>query len=524
MKTHQSLFQSLPGTTVLSPAPSQYLLDTGAGTTKPCGVIVVKDISALPAILKICNEEKVHLWPIAAGKNFGYGTALPVQSDGWILDLSGLKHIEFNSESGIVTIQPGVTQGDLYEYLSRHNLPYMVPTTGAGPNGSILGNALDGGYGLNPVNDHFDAITSVCGFWGSGEPFNGTFEELETHPTLCSWKKAIGPIWTGLFHQSNLGIVTSAKLTLVRRSPSFKIIVFQFKSEGDFWRSMQGIRDALDFCPSLKSISFNSQLRAGITAVSLSKIESLKQTDIKAAEAELLEEIQQSYKYKWVGLAPLYGTKNALAGTVRDIKKLIPLAKILAIDESTIKLASKVKAYLPLKLQSQVTVLENAYDLTTGTPNPEFLSLAYARTIKRKIPDRTSNPARDGCGVLWYAPLLPLKPSVLDDMFYGEVQQILHKYGFLSLLAISTRSGCIGTATIPILFDKSDSLETEKAKNCLKELVETGLRLGFPPYRWGSQEMGALHASALNNEKGPWASLKEAFDPNNIIAPGRYLK
>lgn len=524
MTTPQSLLQSLSGIQLLAPAPAQYLQDTGAGTTSPYGVIVVKNAAALPSVLKICNETKSHLWPIAAGKNFGYGTALPAQAGGWILDLSELKDIEFDTESGIATIGPGVTQGDLYAYLASRNLQFMVPTTGAGPNGSILGNALDGGYGLNPVNDHFDAITSVSGLWGSGEPFNGTFDELNVHPGLRSWKKAIGPLWTGLFHQSNLGVVTSASIALIRRSPNFKIIVFQFENEGDFWASMPGIRDALDFCPSLKAISFNSQLRAGITAVSLSKMESLKQTDIRMAEAELLAEVRKSYKYKWVGLAPLYGTKKALEGTVKDIKKLIHRAKILAIDESTIKLASKVKQYLPLKLQSQVTVLENAYDLTTGIPNPEFLSLAYARDASRRVPDRISNPARDGCGVLWYAPLLPLNASTVSDMFYGEIQQILHRHGFLSLLALSTRSGNVGTATIPILFDKSDSLETERAKKCLQELIETGLSLGFPPYRWGSQEMGALHASALNNEKGPWASLKEAFDPNNIIAPGRYLK
>ncbi len=82
-----------------------------------------------------------------------------------------------------------MNQRDLADFLDRHGLDYLVPTTGVGPNGSILGNALDGGYGLTPIADHFDALSSNSGYWGNGQPFGHTLTML------------VVPTWPGDGHQ-----------------------------------------------------------------------------------------------------------------------------------------------------------------------------------------------------------------------------------------------------------------------------------------------------------------------------------
>ena len=58
-------------------------------------------------------------------------------------------------------MQPGVTQHQLYEYLKKFGSKHMVPVTGAGVFGSILGNAIDRGYGITPYCDHFLSITEM---------------------------------------------------------------------------------------------------------------------------------------------------------------------------------------------------------------------------------------------------------------------------------------------------------------------------------------------------------------------------
>jgi hypothetical protein len=54
----------------------------------------------------------------------------------------------------VVTLEPGVTQARLHEFLCDGKYPYLVPVTGAGPNCSIVGNAIERGYGITPWVDH----------------------------------------------------------------------------------------------------------------------------------------------------------------------------------------------------------------------------------------------------------------------------------------------------------------------------------------------------------------------------------
>ena len=49
----------------------------------------------------------------------------------------------------------------LWEYLDKHDWPWMVPVNGAGPNCGILSNALERGYGITPITEHFEAVTAI---------------------------------------------------------------------------------------------------------------------------------------------------------------------------------------------------------------------------------------------------------------------------------------------------------------------------------------------------------------------------
>jgi FAD/FMN-containing dehydrogenase len=113
-------------------------------------------------IVRIANNCQVPLYTISTGHNWGYGSALPVRDGCVILDLSRMDRIlDMDVELGLVTLEPGVTQKQLYDYLESRNLNFFVPTTGAGPTASIVGNALERGFGMTPEEDHFRAITSI---------------------------------------------------------------------------------------------------------------------------------------------------------------------------------------------------------------------------------------------------------------------------------------------------------------------------------------------------------------------------
>ncbi|RYZ83239.1 MAG: FAD-binding protein, partial [Moraxellaceae bacterium] len=96
--TFYSAILTLPGIEVLTRegAANAYGADTGASDRLPKGAIIVKEADAIEAILALANTYKVPLWPISGGRNFGYGTALPVDARSYILDLSNLKRINID--------------------------------------------------------------------------------------------------------------------------------------------------------------------------------------------------------------------------------------------------------------------------------------------------------------------------------------------------------------------------------------------------------------------------------------------
>ena len=90
----------------------------------------------------------------------------------------------------------------------QNNLPFLVPVTGAGPSCSLLGNALERGYGITPHSDHFAAVTALRAVLPSGEIYQSAIAEAGGKDVDYAYKWGVGPYLDGIFTQSSLGIVT----------------------------------------------------------------------------------------------------------------------------------------------------------------------------------------------------------------------------------------------------------------------------------------------------------------------------
>ena len=111
--------------------------------------------------VQIANRFGTPIYPISTGKNWGYGSRVPVRN-GVSLDLGRLNRIlDFDEELAYVTIEPGVTQRQLHEFLSAQRSRLWMDATGASPDCSIIGNTLERGFGHTPMGDH---CGSACGF------------------------------------------------------------------------------------------------------------------------------------------------------------------------------------------------------------------------------------------------------------------------------------------------------------------------------------------------------------------------
>jgi len=100
-----------------------------------------------------CNGFAVH--PYSRGANLGYGGKEPYASNCIALDLSEFKRISYyKKSSGHITVEPGVSQEAISEFLIKNGDIHIHDTTGAPKFASVIGNYLERGFGHTPLAEH----------------------------------------------------------------------------------------------------------------------------------------------------------------------------------------------------------------------------------------------------------------------------------------------------------------------------------------------------------------------------------
>lgn len=116
-------------------------------------VVSPRDVEEVQAIMRLCNEFEIPVWPFSIGRNVGYGGAAPRVPGSLGMDLGRNmnKILEVNVEGAYALVEPGVTFFDLHNYLVENNLRDKlwidVPDLGGG---SVLGNTVERGVGYTP--------------------------------------------------------------------------------------------------------------------------------------------------------------------------------------------------------------------------------------------------------------------------------------------------------------------------------------------------------------------------------------
>lgn len=500
------------------------------------GAIIVNDVTALSSIIKTANENKLKLHPVSSNKNWGYGS-IRVQQGAerlFLLDLGALKKIHpTKKDLGLITIEPGVTQQDLFEYLEANDWPYMVPVTGAGPTCSLISNALERGYGITPYTDHFYACTSLKGYFPhpdlAEKPWCSAVSELDTSGDDLidkTFKWGLGPYVDGLFTQSNLGIVTEMTLRLAKKPSGFSAFYIQIFDNDKFEMAVQFIRDLLESQSGMVG-SINLMDKRRLVSMTCQN-PNLTQQPIPPLSDEQVNKLAKEKRLpEWMIVGSIYGDPPVVSYVKKYIKKEgKKLGRILYSDSLLLKFASSFTR-LPLNfipvfkdIKTQLTSLQEGVEIMLGKPNQVALPLPYWRNPEKQgNKQQILNPSADNCGLLWYAPLIPMNPIALQK-FVSFVRETMLSYGLDPLITFTNlKYDCIDS-TVPLVFNKHDPEQQEKAMECLKKLIDDGCKMGFVPYRLPIHEQ-----QRLTKDNPFWKTvdkLKKALDPNNILSPGKY--
>ena len=470
--------------------------------------------------LRIATRHRVAVHPVSTGKNWGYGSRVPVE-DGVLLELARLNRIlELDEDLAYVTIEPGVTQRQLYDFLKTHKSRLWMDATGASPDCSIIGNTMERGFGHTPMADH---CGSACAFevvLPTGDCVQTGFAAFDGTKAGALGRWGVGPSLDGLFSQSNFGIVTRMSVWLMPQPESFQAFFFLCKDE----HGLAAIVDALrplrlnGTLRSVMHIGNDYKVLAGTGQYPWADMGGRTPLD-RPTMAGLRQKLNIG---AWNGAGGLYGTRGQVREARAQVRKALrgKVHRLQFVDDRLLGImrtfAGPFRIMTGWDVSRTLQVLAPVYGLMKGVPTDAPMASAYWRKTSGIPADM--DPDRDGCGLLWCSPVLPNTGAHAIEVA-RLATQVLLDHGFEPQMSISIATGRSAICVITISYDRDVAGEDDRALTCYQVLVEALLARGYPPYRLPVGSMAYFDRSAAS---GVVRTLKAALDPNGVLAPGRY--
>ena len=487
-------------------------------------IIKPANCSEVQTSFQLANEFNVALYPLSGGKNWGYGSRVPVKDNCVILDLGRLNRIvDFDEDLAYVTIEPGVTQRQLYEFLQQKSSRLWMDATGSSPESSLIGNTMERGFGHTPYGNRFSHVCGLEVVLPTGELIHTGFGRFPNAQSASTFVWGVGPYIDGLFSQFNCGVVTQMTLWLMPTPEYFQAFYFSVEQEDQL----------AELINCLRPLRLNETIKSAVHIGNSYKVLSSSQQypwEETEGTTPLPPHILKNFRATWDvgawnGTGGLYGTRQQVAEARRLIQKALrgKVKRLTFLDDQKLQLAQLVanpyQKLTGMNLPAILKLLKPVYGLMKGIPTETQLDSTYWR--KKHLPPKQMNPDRDGCGLIWCAPVAPLDGTHATKINQIATETMLqHRFEpIISMTILTGRSlGCV----IAISYDREVEGEDSRAMDCYQELLDKLALAGYYPYRLGIQSMTLL-AQGEDSFQELLVKLKNTIDPNNILSPGRYL-
>jgi 4-cresol dehydrogenase (hydroxylating) len=429
--------------------------------------------------------------------------------------------LEVDERLAYAVIEPGVTQGQLSAWLEERGLALALDCTGAGPDASVVGNILERGFGHTPYGDRLRTVSGLEIVLADGRVLETGFGHFEGARTAQVFPYGVGPALDGLFTQSGMGVVTRMGVWLMPKPEAYQLFVCSVERDEDLGPAVETLR-RLRLEGTLRSVSHvGNDLRL------ISGGGPLRQQQGPLSREQRLQLRRAAGLGAWTIAGGLYGDAGQVAAARRRVKRALAGRgrKLLFFDERRLAQAERIAGTLgrvgvARSLAPRIASLRSLFELNRGRPSNRFLAGAYWRRRGGLPPEGPSDPAAEGCGLMWLAPVIPATGEAALELV-GLIEPLFNRHGFDAFLTLSTITDrCLG-AVFTICYDREDADETARAQACYEAAFDAAVDAGFPPYRVGLQSMGRLARKSTVF----WdvaADLKRALDPDGLIAPGRY--
>jgi FAD/FMN-containing dehydrogenase len=432
-------------------------------------------VGQVQAIVRIANEHRIPLWTFSQGRNNTYGGPAPRLRGSVVVNLRRMNRvIEINSELAYVVVEPGVRWFDLFDALQEAGgeLWPSIPDLGWG---SVVGNSLEYGIGYTPYGDHARNICGLEVVLPSGELLRTGMGAMEGNAAWHTYPHSFGPSFGGLFHQSNLGIVTSMGVWVMRRPETYAACWLSFTGYEALGRVVDALRGLLQD----RTIESLPLLHRGV------------QFD-ENAEVHL-----DPSGEGWGGRFALYGRASLVD------------AQYAVVSET-------------LRAIPGVLVVRHTFDGTdlAGPAN-------HDERVQRGIPDMdlldpTMLPYGAATGHLDFSPVGPCTgEAVVRVEKLVQSTYARHGHRYVNGLFLTPRSALHISTTF---YDPHDERQTKEVFDGYTDLLAELAAIGYAPYRTNLQHMDLVagqFAFGDGAQRRLAETIKDALDPNGILAPGK---
>jgi FAD/FMN-containing dehydrogenase len=465
------------------------------------------NVEQVQEVVRVARRHRVPLFPISTGKNFGYGGPSPNVHGSVVLDLKRMDRVlELDGSRNFVLVEPGVSYFDLYRAIQDAGLRLMVDCPDPGW-GSPIGNSLERGVGytMPHFRDHFGAHCGMEVVLPSGEVMRTGMGAMPGSDTWQEYPYGFGPDPAGLFAQGNFGVVTKMGFRLLPLPEYYRSCLITVPRRRDFvalveqvnYLSDSGLIGEVEYGSPLSPLMANADF---LSLVTKTGGPSDAEMDAAAAEANL-----HCWRVELQFMGPEASTLANWQHAKDRILSAIPGAVAIEGDH--------------FALPASEAQLDNA-------TQPWTSSIKRRRSLG--VPSLGAWKIVRDDGHVGFFPVLPRSG---DAVF--EVQRVMGD----AMKAFPTLPPFFNALTMPLFWHThtfqmvfapsikhNDPAHNAITHAAMKHAVAVAAQHGWGDYRAAPiYQDDVANTYSFNNHvlRRFHETLKDAIDPDGIIAPGR---
>ena len=487
------------------------------------------NVAEVQHMVREARARRHAIHPISTGLNWGYSNDVPADQSTVLMDLGGMRGIrnaaEISERNPVAVIEPGVTQWQLHEFLSRQAPGLMFNVTGSARETNIIGNALDRGVGyLGPRRDDLFGLEVVI---GTGEVIQTGFRRLgDDSPLAHCHPFGLGPMLDGLFFQGNFGIVTSACFRLVPKPPRQLAVSLSLLRAADLPQFID-VLAALKrerIMGSVTHIGNQARTQASLGAGISGYLSQRCGLGGVALEQEARRAIATVAPHEWTSLGGISGTDGQVRAALAEVRRRMrKLARVGTFDNLKLERGYAVLDRLRVVPWARanaaaIHAIRPLHGLAVGVPTDAAIDNLLWRFGRPELP--ATQLMESDCGILFISPALPMDGAFAADVVAGMTAIAReHSHALYVTINIETESSLV--AVTNLLFDRRNPDALRSANVCADALHGYIRSRSLEVYRARNDMM-----PAITDAGSPYwqavSRLKAALDPDGVISPGHY--